>query len=105
MPCLADFHLWTVVPVMSGGLILLGETTKWVSVSESRISHVIETVDDGILLQIIGTIGESISFEFSNIRDLKVWSVNCTFPVTGELWLSALRRGCEPSLHSQLMPS
>lgn len=93
MPSYADFHLYNVVPILSNGWTLLGETTKWIGISEGRIrSVIIGSPSEGIFLNVRGSFEESVVFEFLNPSgEVVKWS--CRFTASSSMTISS-SKGC-----------
>jgi hypothetical protein len=60
----ASFTLHYASPVLSNGLVLLGETSKWVPVSKGRVAWYSEG-QQGVVLGLMGGNGESVTWSWA----------------------------------------
>eukprot|EP01114_Cavostelium_apophysatum_P013570 TRINITY_DN3316_c0_g1_i2.p1 TRINITY_DN3316_c0_g1~~TRINITY_DN3316_c0_g1_i2.p1 ORF type:complete len:780 (-),score=163.41 TRINITY_DN3316_c0_g1_i2:73-2412(-) len=75
---------YVIVPVLSNGFILLGETEKFVTMSSMRVSKIQTTSSDNVQFQLQGQPGESVQFRVShsNMMDNSL-SVLCHISPSG----------------------
>jgi len=66
-----DFQLWTVAPIFDNHWAFLGETDKFVAVSKQRFEQ-ISSSDGTIVLHVVGTAGEMLTFSFYDTINKKV---------------------------------
>ena len=59
-----QWELTTISPVTSGGVALLGELSKVVSVSPARFREVVTTAAGGLRVTVVGTPGERVELAF-----------------------------------------
>ena len=74
-----DFNMWTAAPVLYNGWVVMGEVSKWVSVSSRRFtSFIVEKTS--VTVELIGQSGENIEILFLKPFDsMTPISVKCTF--------------------------
>ncbi|XP_056009973.1 uncharacterized protein LOC125678812 [Ostrea edulis] len=91
----ADFCLFHFIPRISFGihsLFLLGETSKWIPVSQQRISAITPIQDTDVVLTVEGVQGESVVISY--LLDGISQTVTCNFKVTSSLLLSIINKTC-----------
>ncbi len=72
-----DFQLYNIVPRESNGWALLGEQSKWISVSPNRFLEVTST-DESLDAIVQGTPGETVTVSFADPNN-KIVTVDCVF--------------------------
>eukprot|EP00039_Didymoeca_costata_P006166 m.87998 g.87998 ORF g.87998 m.87998 type:complete len:840 (+) comp13136_c0_seq1:26-2545(+) len=77
---LSDFHQYTLSPILSNGFAVLGEKSKWVSVSSQRFVS-IEVEDDTVKAVLSGPTHEMVTVSFVT-PDNKVITGRCEMPAT-----------------------
>lgn len=88
-PCgRADFELWYTSPVLPGGVVLLGELSKWVPVSPQRVLTIASLEGSGeTRVQVQGGVGEVVALAFATLADLEahrpITTVQCRMPQSG----------------------
>ena len=84
----STFQYWVIPPhFMSHGLILLGELTKIVPVSEARFNDIIVT-DDDVMVRINGVPTEKVPISFYSMLTNKIETMECTISTSGVNLLS-----------------
>jgi hypothetical protein len=73
-------------------LFLLGETSKWVPVSQQRISAITPIQDTDIVLTVEGVMGETVAISY--LLDGVSQTVICNFKLTSSLLLSINNKTC-----------
>jgi len=84
----ADFQLYHTAPVFANGWVLLGETNKFVPVSDQRFLS-LDVQSGGINILLRGVPSESITISAAQQSSevYKVISYSCTFPASGQATL------------------
>ena len=75
------FHYYILAPALSNGMIVLGETAKFVTVSAQRIRSIIVSRSPSpvsVSVLVVGDMGESVTMWFAYGQS--VWSKACTVP-------------------------
>jgi len=93
-----DFHTWTVAPIPGiYNYVVLGETSKFIKMSEQRILELI--VGDIIIIRLRGAPGEEVTIAaIDAAKDITVENVEyykCTVPDRGEVTLYVPLGRCE----------
>ena len=84
----SDFLYWVVPPhFTTHGLILLGELTKIVPVSEARFSDIIATADD-VMVRVSGVPTEKVPVSVYSMSTNETQVVNCIISTSGVNTLS-----------------
>lgn len=73
-----SFNYWTVAPVLKNGWVILGEITKWVSMSAARFTS-IDVAQDSLKLELAGATGEEVQIAFLKPASKSPTVVKCTF--------------------------
>lgn len=73
-------------------VFLMGETDKWVPVSEQRIVAITPIQDTDIVLTVAGVRGETVRISY--LLDGTLQTVTCTFKLTSSLMLSISNKSC-----------
>lgn len=73
-------------------VFLMGETDKWVPVSEQRIVAILPIQDTDIVLTVAGGRGETVRISY--LLDGTLQIVTCTFKLTSSLMLSISNKSC-----------
>lgn len=73
-------------------VFLMGETDKWVPVSEQRIVAITPVQDTDIVLTVAGVRGETVPISY--LLDGTLQTVTCTFKITSSLMLSISNKSC-----------
>ena len=88
-----DFKTWTVAPVMLNktSWVLLGETSKFIKMSEQRIGDIIFSTNV-IIVQLLGAPQEVVTMAAIDAQNTNITSENvkyfkCTIPDNGEITL------------------
>ena len=87
-----DFHTWTVAPIASDktSWVLLGETTKFVKMSEQRIGDIVIS-SDVITVSLFGSPQEVVTMAAIDVQNTitpeNVKYFKCTVPDSGEITL------------------
>eukprot|EP01031_Cornospumella_fuschlensis_P027945 gene27945-33744_t len=77
----SDFQLYTISPVLpSQRLVLLGESDKWVSVSEQRFVSILINSNNELSYELRGGAGETLSILFLDQMAGNVLDCTYTFP-------------------------
>lgn len=71
---------------------LLGETDKWLPVSQQRLTALTPIQDQDLVLTVAGAQGESVSFSY--LLDGTLQTVTCNFKQTSSLLLSISNKTC-----------
>lgn len=79
----SDFQVWTVSPVLSNGWTVLGELSKWVPVSPTRLLEVSAIQEGGVKVLLAGVATEEITITFVTPKQTTV-SFTCTIPAAAE---------------------
>uniref|UniRef100_K1PIP2 Uncharacterized protein n=1 Tax=Magallana gigas TaxID=29159 RepID=K1PIP2_MAGGI len=91
-----NFCLYHFIPEMKIGnthtVFLMGETDKWVPVSEQRIVAITPIQDTDIVLTVAGVRGETVRISY--LLDGTLQTVTCTFKLTSSLMLSISNKSC-----------
>ncbi|XP_062593083.1 uncharacterized protein LOC134254572 [Saccostrea cucullata] len=90
-----DFCLYHFIPEMKFGthsVFLLGETGKWVPVSQQRISAITPIQDTDLVLTVEGGQGESVYISY--LLDGTLQNVECHFKLSSSLLLSIADKTC-----------
>ena len=95
-----DFQTWSIAPVTKeSNWVLLGETTKFIRMSEQRVSEVM-TSDGNLIVQLYGSPQEIITMAaIDTSNDITVENVKyfqCTIPGNGKTTLH-IPAGCQSS--------
>eukprot|EP00053_Salpingoeca_punica_P027614 m.25231 g.25231 ORF g.25231 m.25231 type:complete len:316 (-) comp9717_c0_seq1:39-986(-) len=88
-----SFQFYTIVPVLSNGWALVGETSKWVSVSNTRLQDpVVSTLDLSVVIK--GLAGEAVIL-WLRAPDSTLVSATCVVGSNGRviLWVDASTKG------------
>nr|XP_022321423.1 uncharacterized protein LOC111123413 [Crassostrea virginica] len=91
----ADFCLYHFIPEMKIGIhsvYLLGETDKWLPVSQQRLTALTPIQDQDLVLTVAGAQGESVRFSY--LLDGTLQTVTCNFKQTSSLLLSISNKTC-----------
>lgn len=93
-----DFCLYYTSPILTMGgrtVILLGETTKWISFSNDRISRLENALED-VRVTLKGVSGEEVLFKFVIDPDgaAEYTTVSCTMGDDGSAVLSVFKGRC-----------
>jgi len=78
----SDFQLWHTAPVLSNGISLLGEMSKWVPISQQRI-YSINISPNSVSVSIRGAAGEIVKLAFADAAK-KIGFVSCTLSSSGK---------------------
>ena len=91
----ADFQYWIIVPVLKNGLVLFGELTKIVPVSETRFKSFINVGDTYIIL-LEGVPEEKVTLTVFDSSSLKTDLVECTIGLSGSavLYMASTGSSC-----------
>jgi hypothetical protein len=73
-------------------MFLLGETSKWVPVSQQRISAITPIQDTDVVLTVEGVMGETVAISY--LLDGVSQTVTCNFKLTSSLLLSINNKTC-----------
>ena len=93
----ADFGLYHVAPALPCGLVLLGETDKWVPVSAFRFAA-LDASADGATLSLRGEPREQVHISFAIAA--KVYTAHCAIGASGTASLVAkMASGAAPTFH------
>jgi hypothetical protein len=86
MPHAVDFttryDLHMLAPVLSNGYVLLGDISRYVSVSGKRITDV-QIMPTGLIVQVVGAPGESVVIAALKPPQLIVVTATATIPASG----------------------
>jgi len=92
-----DFTVFYFSPILSNGLIILGETGKWVPISHQRITN-FYVGSKSVILDLIGATGEMVNIDWAmpnsmvmsetesrekGVGDYMVMTAKCTLDVEG----------------------
>jgi len=91
----ADFQYWIIAPVLKNGLVLFGELTKIVPVSETRFKSFINVGDTYIIL-LEGVPEEKVTLTVFDSSSLKTDLVECTIGLSGSavLYMASTGSSC-----------
>lgn len=76
-----DFQFYTLAPILSNGMALLGEPSKWISVSRARFQS-ISYDETSITAEVLGSAGEDVTVHFTSSSS-SIFAVSCTLPESG----------------------
>lgn len=88
-PCdRSDFAMVYTAPVGPGGVILLGEVSKWVPVSPQRIRSMVMSTQATMKVKVQGAVKEPVTMLFAHITTLTTTepvSATCLVPESGQV--------------------
>jgi len=89
---------WIVAPVFSNGLVLMGEVSKLVPISRSRIVAFAESSDE-IIVTVSGAENELVELGFFNTtaRVPQADYLTCTVPSIGSVVMHLVSKKCTPA--------
>lgn len=70
--------IWAVAPVLPGGIVLLGDTSRWSPMSSRRVSSLTAT-SSGVTASVSGAKGESVNFSYKLHDETAVKTTTCNF--------------------------
>ena len=85
------YTLWHAAPQLCNGMVLLGETSKFVPISSQRIAQVTIDCGAGVQLRLLGKAGETVTIAFSTGGS--VLSAECAVGPAGKALLSLAKDG------------
>ena len=89
-----NFEVWNVSPIASNGWALLGEVSKWVMVSPSRVVAVTEIMKGGLSVTVKGEGGEAVEMAFAAPGATKAQVVKCVIDASGLVTMSVPEGSC-----------
>ena len=99
-----DFQTWTIAPVSDqSSWVLLGETSKFIKMSEQRVSDL--TVTDGrLIIQLHGSPQEVVTMAAidtkNDVTTENIEYFQCTIPDDGKITLHIPAGRCQSSWHT-----
>ena len=96
-----DFQTWTIAPVITeSSWVLLGETSKFIKMSEQRVSDVMVT-SGYLIVQLHGSPQENVTMAaIDTANDITIENIKyfqCTIPDDGKIALHIPTGGCQSS--------
>ena len=98
----ADFSVWYTAPVLSNGLVFIGETSKWTSVSSQRVMDMTMTAEQ-LILTLSGGPSEAVtlSYAYYSAQEWIVESGTCQLNGYGQATVVIMANGNGFACHQQ----